>query len=164
VRRKVAISQNIYLTIKGQTLGYFVGEERDGSIECLFYEQLITSPRDPSTGIANGHIKHNGILIRKQVDGTSPQFLKAMETGETLETVEIQFVPSNGSSGSSVACYCVRLTNASIASFKQYYSDTPSARYFGWQLLEEIMFYYQKVEWGFYESDMVASTWHTGIL
>jgi type VI secretion system secreted protein Hcp len=113
--------------------------------------------------MANGYVKHNAVLIRKQVDSTSPQFLRAMETGETLEHVLIKFVPSNGSAALSTECYCVRLINASVASLKQYFSDTPSARYFGWQLLEEITFYYQQVEWGYHDNDMVTSTWANGI-
>jgi type VI secretion system secreted protein Hcp len=153
------MSQNIFLYIRGEKQGVFSGEERDGSIECMYFEQLLTAPRDPSNGVANRNLKHSAITFRKQVDSTSPLFVQAMESAEILETVTFKFVPSVAPAGMAPAIFFVRLTNASVAMFKQFFSDTPSARYMGWQLLEEINLYYQKIEWGFNDKEAVASNW-----
>jgi type VI protein secretion system component Hcp len=58
--------------------------------------------------------------------------------------------------------YFVRLGNATIAAFKQYFSDQPSARYVGWQMIEEIAFHYQKIEWGFDEKVGTTANWPLG--
>jgi type VI secretion system secreted protein Hcp len=153
------MSQNIYLYIKGEKQGVFAGEERDGSIECMYFEHMLTAPRDPSSGVANRNVKHSTIVLRKQVDSTSPMFLQAMESAEVLESVTLKFVQTVTPAGMPPAIYFVRLTNASISTFKQFFSDTPSVRYMGWHLLEEISLYYQKIEWGFNERELAASNW-----
>jgi type VI protein secretion system component Hcp len=82
-----------------------------------------------------------------------------MEAAEVLETVTFKFVPSVTPAGMPPAIFFVRLTNASVSMFKQFFSDTPSVRYMGWQLLEEINLYYQKIEWGFNDKEAVGSNW-----
>jgi type VI secretion system Hcp family effector len=104
------------------------------------------------------------VLARKQVDSTSPYFAAAFSSNEILTAVKFRFVPSTHQAGIPLAIFCVTLTNATIASYRQLYADTPSARYVGWQLLEEIAFYYQKIEWGFAENPTAAALeWSMGI-
>ena len=143
-------------------MGAFAGEERDGTIECVYYEQGIVSPRDPATGASSGNLKHSPVVTRKQVDSTSPLFATALSTNEMLETVTFKFVPSAYTAGMPPAIFFVRLSNATIASYKQFFSETPLARYVGWQLLEEISFHYQKIEWGFNDKVTATSTWPIG--
>ena len=140
----------------------FSGEERDGTIECIFYDHSLMSPRDPSTSLSSGTIKHAPVMMRKQVDSTSPLFANALTTNETLESVVFRFVPATHSAGMPPAIYFVRLSNASIASFRQLFSETPAARYVGWQLLEEVGFHYQKIEWGFNDQAIASATWPIG--
>ena len=55
--------------------------------------------------------------------------------------------------------YFIRLSGASIASIKQVFFSSPSGMYVGWQLLEEITLYYQKLESGFNDKVQVSSYW-----
>jgi type VI secretion system secreted protein Hcp len=161
-QRSPTISQNIFLFVKGEKSGTFFGEERDGTIECLYYEHTIVTPRDPSTGLSSANLRHMPVVIRKQVDSTSPLFAKAMNESEPLETVVARFVPLTHSAGAAPAIFFVQLSKATIASFKHYFADSPSARFVGWQLVEEVAFHYQKIEWGFNDKVSASSTWPLG--
>ncbi len=100
--------------------------------------------------------------MRKQVDSTSPLFSNALATTDLLESVTFRFIPSTYTAGTPPAIYFIRLCNATVASFRQYFADTPSIRYVGWQLLEEIGFHYHKIEWGFNDRVQATSNWMNG--
>jgi type VI secretion system secreted protein Hcp len=102
------------------------------------------------------------ILIRKQVDSTSPSFAHAFASNETFEQMVIKFVPTTSTAGMPPAIFTVRLTNASIGVYRHMFGETPTARYVGFQLLEEISFYYQKIEWGFNEHYSAEMQWAPG--
>lgn len=137
----------------------FPGEERDGSIECAYFEHLIEVPRDPSSGFAGPNPKHKVVLLRKLVDSTSPLFARALTSAEKLETVTFRFVSTAHNAGALPPIYFVRLTGASVASIKQYFFSAPSGMYVGWQLMEEICLYYLQIEWGFNDNTAAISHW-----
>ena len=120
---------------------------------------MIEAPRDPSSGFASPNPKHKAVLLRKLVDSTSPLFAKALTTAERLETVTFRFVSTAHTAGASPPIYFVRLTSASVASIKQYYFSAPSGMYVGWQLMEELAFYYLQIEWGFNDNGLASSLW-----
>jgi type VI secretion system secreted protein Hcp len=158
------MSQNIYLSVRGEKTGLFPGEERDGTIECVFYDQAASTPRDNAHGVASSGFKHNPVMMRKQIDSTTPYFASAFACNEVLESVTFRFVPSTHQAGTRLAIFCVTLVNATIASYRHVYADTPTARYVGWQVLEEAGFYYQRIEWGFTDNTAAASLeWPLGI-
>jgi type VI secretion system Hcp family effector len=109
--------------------------------------------------LAGPGLKHKVVLFRKLVDSTSPLFTAAMNTQEKLDAVTFRFVPTAHPTGVPPAIYFVRLSGASIASIKQVFFNSPSGMYMGWQLLEEITLYYQKIESGFNDKVQVSSFW-----
>ena len=147
------------MSLNGATQGGFAGEERDGSIECVYYEHSIEVPRDANSGLAGPALKHKPIMFRKLVDSTSPLFTAALNTLEKLEIVTFRFVPTSHPTGILPNIYFIRLSGASIASIKQVFFSSPSGMYVGWQLLEEITLYYQKIESGFNDKVQVSSYW-----
>jgi len=98
-------------------------------------------------------------LLRKLVDSTTPLFAKALTTAEKLETVTFRFVSTSHAAGASPPIYFVRLTGASVASIKQYFFSAPSGMFLGWQLMEEICFYYLQIDWGFNDNVLATSHW-----
>ena len=102
------------------------------------------------------------MLLRKLVDSTSPLFAQAFSINEMFESVVFQFVPTNFTAGTPPAIFNVRLSAATIASYRHFFAETPSVRYVGFQLLEEIAFFYQKIEWGFNDRFTAAIVWPAG--
>jgi type VI secretion system secreted protein Hcp len=89
----------------------------------------IISPRDPASGLPTGKRQHKPIAITSQMDSTSPLFLDALLTNETLTSVLIGLNRNGQQFGT------IKLTNASLASY-DLHGTTET-----WSLT------YQRIEW-----------------
>jgi type VI secretion system secreted protein Hcp len=99
----------------------------------------IVSPRDPASGLPTGKRQHKPFVIVKQLDKSTPLFLNALVTNETLTSVLIGLLRN----GQQVAT--IKLTNASIADYTDH-GDT-----------EHWSFTYQKIEWTWLDGGITAS-------
>jgi type VI secretion system Hcp family effector len=98
---------------------------------------------------------HKPVVITHEMGGSSPQFLNALATNETLDSVVINFFRTDRT-GRDVNYYRVTLTNGSVSDVKQHLS--------GNDVLEDVSFTFRKIE----QSDLVAKTtfvddWETPI-
>jgi type VI secretion system secreted protein Hcp len=113
-------AQEFAVQVAGQIQGKFKGEgTRKGfedKIMGLSFEQEVKSPRDTATGQATGKRLHQPIRIKKAWGPASPQFFAAVAKNELLTVVMDFFVVE--SSGISVLDHTVKLTNASVASYR----------------------------------------------
>lgn len=78
-------AQNYYMKIEGTKQGAFKGQvSRKGGawIRLLSYSQGMQSPRDVATGQASGKRQHKPVVVRKEVDGSSQEILRAVQTNE----------------------------------------------------------------------------------
>ncbi len=79
--------------------------------------QAVTAPRDQSTGMASGKRQHGSITITKEWGASSPQLKQAMDTGEVLSSVDIEFVHPGGK-GPEVY-KTIHMTNVMVSSITQ---------------------------------------------
>ncbi len=142
--------QRMYVTVEGMKQGTFKGESSvdklKNKIELTGYEMEIISPRDAATGMASGRRVRQPITIHKLYGAASIQFYQAISTNEQLKSVTIEFYKTNPD-GTEKLDYSIKLTNASISSFKQS-SGTASVLPAGSPrgLIDEIKFSYQSIE------------------
>jgi type VI secretion system secreted protein Hcp len=139
-----------YLSLTGQKQGAINGpvtqKGRENSILVHAFRNEIDSPRDPASGLPTGKRIHKPIRILKEVDKTSPQLWSVLVENENLTRWVLKFwAPS--AKGVEQQTYTVELTNASIASIKEYMEDNEEPAKASLPLLEEITFTYQKIEW-----------------
>jgi type VI secretion system secreted protein Hcp len=106
-----------YMQIEGVKQGQFKGEAThkgsDKWIPVLSFSASVESPRDAATGQASGKRQHKPIKITKEVGEASPQLLRALNTGEVLRSVVIEFVRP-GPKGKEEVYEAVRLENALV--------------------------------------------------
>jgi len=139
------------MTVTGHRTGLFKGDDiarskaTAGSITVIAYQYELVSPRDPASGQATGKRMHKPVTITHEMGGSSPEFLGAAATNETLDSVVINFFRTD-KSGKDVNYYRVKLTNGSVSDVKQYTS--------GNDVLEDISFTFQKIE----QDDLIAKT------
>ena len=134
-------------SIKGKKSGAFRGEAtqkgREGQFQLYSYNHQIVSPRDAASGLATGRRLHKPVVVTRKVGASSPLFMNALVTNDVLTEVRFGFWQPNlraaAGVGTEVNYYTVKLTNALIASYRQF--DQP-----GVGLMEEISFTYQKIE------------------
>jgi type VI secretion system secreted protein Hcp len=158
-----------YLTLKGQKQGEIIGsvtlKGRENSILVHSFDQEIMEPRDPASGLPTGKRQHQPVLIVKEVDKSSPKLWTALVNNETLVTWVLRFWSIDASqSPLEKEVYTVTLTNASIASMREFMEDNQDPAQAKLPLQEQISFTYQKIEWVWTEGAITAQDdWDTPV-
>jgi len=140
----------INMKVTGHKQGAFKGDDNAparlaGLITVTGYQFDIVSPRDSATGQASGKRQFKPVVVTHVMGGSSPQFLTAAATNETLMSVVINFFRTNREDG-SVNYYRVTLTDATVSEVRQYTS--------GADLLEDDSFTFRKIQ----QEDLIAHT------
>lgn len=148
-----------YLTLVGQKQGAINGSVTDknyeNSILVHAYDNLITSPRDQTSGLPTGKRIHQPITLTKQLDRSSVPLWNALISNESLTTCQLRFV-TPGQEGLPIQPYTVALTNAIIASIREYMSDNLAPENSALPLLQDITFTYQKIQWTWTDGGIIA--------
>ena len=73
--------------IKGESTQTSLG--REGSIECIYSEQAVTSAREAGTNMVTGRRQFTPLKIVKRIDRASPLLMKACATGMHIKDATI---------------------------------------------------------------------------
>lgn len=154
------MASSAYLTLAGKTQGPITGgvtiKGREGSILVHSFENEILSPLDPTTGQPTGKREHEPIVILKEIDKSSPRLWTALVTNEVLTTWVLRFW-ATGPTGVEQEIYTITLTNASIASIREFMDDNLVPADATLPLLEEVTFTYQKIQWTWTDGGITAT-------
>ena len=143
---------NAYLTLAGQKTGEIRGsvtqKGREGKIMVIAVDHELSSPRDPSSGLPTGKLRHKPIRITKELDRSSPLLYQVLTMNENLTKWELQFwAPSLTTLGSEVQHYTMRLTNANIIDIGFHMPNNKNPDLIKYAEFEEISFSYQRIDW-----------------
>ena len=150
-----------YLTLQGSRQGNIPGsvtqKGHEGSILVHSFSQQIISPRDPASGLPTGQRQHSPLTLLKEVDKSSPLLWNALVNNETLVNWQLKFYSAaTVPAAMQKQIYTVQLTNASIASMRDYMTDNDDPNNARLPLLEQITFTYQKIEWVWTDGGITA--------
>lgn len=113
---------DFYVAVTGAMQGPFKGEVVkkgfEGKFAGLSFDYEVVSPRDALSGMATGKRQHKPVRIKKAWGAASPQFFTALIRNESLSIVMDFLAPDP--SGMMVLDHTIKLTNASVASFKSH--------------------------------------------
>jgi len=146
--------QRVFVTVTGKIQGQFAGENNTTRMEVSGFEMEVNSPRDMATGQSSGKRQHLPLMFQKVTGPSSVQFYKASATNEQLTTVTFE-VYKLSAGGTSVLDYKIVLTNASITSFKQSFTEGQKG------FIDTIMVTAQKfdlINGNFMASDSITNT------
>ena len=153
------MASSAFLTLVGQKQGAITGgvtiKGREGSILVHSFENEILSPRDPTTGLPTGKREHEPIVILKEIDKSSPKLWSALVNNENLTTWVLRFW-ATAPTGVEQEIYTITLTNASIASMREFMEDNLIAPNATLPMLEEVTFTYQKIQWTWTDGGITA--------
>lgn len=152
----------IYAAVRCQKQGALHSEiERHGtkySFAALSLEYEVLVPTDAASGHRSGKKQHRPLSMTKAWGAASPQLFQALVTNEVLDSVEIDCY-GNSKDGKEELVHKLKLTNASVASFRQQaggaYADK-AGRGTGGDL-ETVAFAFEKIEHLSPKGDVVAS-------
>jgi type VI secretion system secreted protein Hcp len=124
-----AASVDFFLKIEGTKQGQIKGDGAAASGRLpgsqFKYEESATTgagagkvtAADRATGQTAGKRMHSTITIVREVDKASPLLFKAMNTGEVLSSVDIEFV-HNGASANPEVYKTLHMSNVMVTSIK----------------------------------------------
>lgn len=141
--------------IKGESTQTSMG--REGTIECIAYEEAVSAARETGTNMVTGRRQHQPIKIVKRIDSASPLLMKALVENEKIEGQFRFYRPNPSGDGTTEQFYTVEIKEGNVASVKQYVPDTILADSAGLPPLEQVEFVFKDIVWR-YEKGGVTHT------
>jgi type VI secretion system secreted protein Hcp len=120
---------------------------REGSIECVYFEQSVKTVRSAVTGQATGRRQHEPILIRKPIDRSSPLLAKALAQNSVVDAEFRFYRPNPAGDGTTQHFYTVAIKQGRIASFKDYLPPTTEPANSLIPPLEEVGMVFTAIRW-----------------
>ncbi|AGC46059.1 hypothetical protein MYSTI_04769 [Myxococcus stipitatus DSM 14675] len=131
--------------VKGESTQTSLG--REGSIECLSFEQSIITAREAGSGMATGRRQYEPLRIVKRIDKSSPLLAKALTKNEVIDGVFKFFRPNPTGDGTTEQFYTVEIKKGRVASLKQLVPDTFIPATSQQPPLEEVTFVFHTISW-----------------
>ncbi len=100
--------------IKGESTQTSLG--REGSIECLFFEDSVRTAREKGSGLATGRRTYEPIRVLKRIDGSSPLLARSLCNNEVVEGVFKFFRPNPAGDGTTEHFFTVEFAEGRLAS------------------------------------------------
>jgi type VI secretion system secreted protein Hcp len=145
--------------IKGESSQTSLG--REGSIECVYYEQAVKTAREAGSGMATGRRQYEPLLLRKRIDKSSPLIAKALVENQVIEGVFKFFRPNPSGDGTTQQFYTVSIKQGRVASQKQIVPDTIVPATSTEPPLEEVTFVFHTIKWVFTDGGIEhEDTWN----
>jgi type VI secretion system secreted protein Hcp len=145
-----SLPTQFYLQIVGAAQGRFTGDLDGDGLPDLMVGHKLDSRASTATSIASGLPTGRRIwkpfTIVKEWGASSPQLARALATNENLLTVDI-FLQKQLSTGGSALVFKIEMTNAHVVRFRQYIGDPATEPELATQVLEEVAFTFQKIQW-----------------
>jgi type VI secretion system secreted protein Hcp len=131
--------------IQGESTQTSLG--RENSIECVSYEQGVTSAREAGTGTVVGRRQYTPLTITKRIDKSSPLLMKALVNNEKIDATFKFFRPNPAGDGTTEQFYSVALKEGHIASVKQIVPETLNPVTASYPPLEQVAFVFKTISW-----------------
>jgi type VI secretion system secreted protein Hcp len=138
---------NAYLIMKGSKQGEFKGsvtqKGRENTIMVIAVDHQVRNDRGKVHGV---------YTITKELDKSSPLLYRALTTGETMASFELQFWTPRvggaiGGGGTEYQHYTVKLTNARIVDMKFKMLNNKNPELMRYAEFEEVSFTYESISW-----------------
>jgi type VI secretion system secreted protein Hcp len=133
--------------IKGESTQTSLG--REGSIECIAYEQGVTSAREKGTNMVTGRRQFTPLKIVKRIDRASPLLVKALANNEKIDAVFKFYRPNPSGDGTTEQFYTVELKEGNISEVKQFVPTTINPVTAGEPPQEEVHLVFKTITWTF---------------
>ncbi|MCH8251207.1 MAG: type VI secretion system tube protein Hcp [Planctomycetes bacterium] len=130
-------------------------EDRPGTIDVFEIEHHVHQPIDPTTGQATGVRVHNPLRVVAAIDPANPPLLKALCTGEKINTIELKFYHIDPVSRAEIDYYKITLTDARVVDCSPYMPMSFLPQNEAYRHMCQYSFVYEQIEWNFYEGGKV---------
>jgi type VI secretion system secreted protein Hcp len=147
--------------IKGESTQKSLG--REGSIECVYFEECVKTAREAGSSVATGRRQHEDILIRKRIDSSSPLILKALTGNSAIEATFKFFRPAPKGDGTTQQFYTIAIKEGRITSYRIVSPDVTAPASVALPPLEEIRISFHTIKWTYTDGGVEhEDTWDQG--
>jgi type VI secretion system secreted protein Hcp len=147
--------------IKGESTQESLG--RKDSIECISYEQGVTTAREATTGMVTGRRQYTPLTIRKRLDKASPLITKALVENQKIDAVFKFFRPNPAGDGTTEQFFTVEIKNGHVSAIRQQLPNTITAGTSGEPPQEEVSFVFKDITWTYTNGGITHSdSWSSG--
>lgn len=129
-------------------------QDREQSIEITSFSHNLYIPTDSNTGKLTGTRVHGALMFEKEFDSASPYLMKAVASGQTLQSAEFKWYRINDA-GQEVEYYNMLLEGVKIVSVTPMMHDTKTVINTGH--LEQVHLRYAKITWTFKDGNIQYS-------
>jgi type VI secretion system secreted protein Hcp len=129
-------------------------EKREASIEVTSFSHNLHIPTDGSTGKLTGTRVHGALIFEKEFDSSSPYLMKAVATGQSLQSAEFKWYRINDA-GQEVEYYNMLLEGVKIVSVTPMMHDCKTVIHVGH--LEQVQVRYDKITWRYLDGNIQYS-------
>ena len=134
-------------------------KDREGSIEVTGFTHNLRLPTDAFTGKVTGPRQHAPVLFQKEIDSSSPYLMKAVATGQTLQSAEFKFYAINYA-GQEAEYYNITLYNVKVVSVSPLMHDIKDPSKEKHNHLELVELRYDKITWKYCDGNLqFADSW-----
>lgn len=133
-----------------------ISHDREGSIECLAFEDSVKTAREASSGLATGDRTYQPIKILKRLDKSTPLIAKALCQNEVIGATWTFYRPNLAGDGTTEACFQVAITEGRVASIERHSSNAIEPASANQPFLETVSFVFHTISW----TDLINSTEH----
>jgi type VI secretion system secreted protein Hcp len=131
--------------VKGESTQESLG--RKDSIECISYEQGVTTAREATTGMVTGRRQYSALTIRKRLDKASPLLVKALVENQKIDGTFKFFRPNPSGDGTTEQFFSVEIKNGHVSAIKQMLPNTIAQATSGEPPQEEVSFVFKDITW-----------------
>ncbi len=131
--------------IQGESSQVSLG--RENSIECVYYDQAVSTAREAGSGMATGRRRYEPIIIRKRIDKATPLIYKAMAQNERIDGTFKFFRPNPVGDGTTEQYYTVEIKNGRVSAVRNYSPDCIDPVSCSMPAMEEVQFVFHTIVW-----------------
>lgn len=143
--------------IKGDSTIHSLG--RENSIECVSFEDAVTTARERSTGMASGQRTYQPIKFLKRIDKSSPLLARGLVNNEVAEATFKFYRPNPTGDGTTQHFFSVSVKEGRLASIKRASPSCIDPAEANEPPLEEISMVFGYIDWT-YEDGGVSHVDH----
>ena len=121
--------------------------DREGSIECLFFEHSVATAREASSGQASGRRQYKPLRVRKRIDASSPLLFKALVENQRIDGTFKFFRPDPTGDGQTQQFYTIAISDGRVEGITQVSEDTMQPAQSTQPPMEEISFVFHTISW-----------------
>ena len=133
--------------IQGESTQTSLG--RENSIECLYFEDSVSTAREKSSGLATGRRTFAPLTFRKRIDKASPLLARSLCNNEVAEGIFKFFRPNPAGDGTTEHFFTVEFGQGRLSGIRRISPDTIDPASATEPPTEEVQIVFHNITWTF---------------